>query len=74
MNRLARDDSFEILRARSLYYRIMRESGTVVTHTGDAKGISQPVSTMGGRIEKSYGTPISTLEAMAEREETSRKG
>lgn len=74
MNRLTRGDSFEILRAKSLYYRIMRESGTVVTHTGDTKDISQPVSTMGDRIEKSYGTPISTLEAMAEREETSRKG
>ena len=74
MNRLTRGDSFEILRAKSLYYRIMRESGTVVTHTGDTKDISQPVSTMGDRIEKSYGTPISTLEAMTEREETSRKG
>ena len=74
MNRPAHGDSFEILRARSLYHRILRESGTVVTHTGDTKDISQPVSTMGDRIEKSYGTPISTLEAMAEREETSRKG
>ncbi|WP_419600419.1 ISL3 family transposase [Thiolapillus sp.] len=73
MNRLGRGYSFEILRARSLSYRVMRESGTIVTHTGETKDISKPVSTMGDRIEKSYGTPISTLESLAENDELIRK-
>ena len=73
MNRLGRGYSFEILRARSLFYRVMRESGTVVTHTGETKDISKPVSTTGDRIEKSYGTPISTLESLAEHDDLLRK-
>ncbi len=73
MNRLGRGYSFEILRASSLFYRVMRESGTIVTHTGETKDISKPVSTMGDRIEKSYGTPISTLESLAENDELIRK-
>ncbi len=69
MNRMGRGYSFEMIRAKALFSHIVRESGTVVRHTGEIADISRSVSTMGERIEKVYGTPISTLEALSGREE-----
>ncbi|WP_457670007.1 ISL3 family transposase [Thiolapillus sp.] len=71
MNRLGRGYSFEMLRAKALYYRILRESGMVVTHSSANKDITKPVSTLGKKTARNFGPSISTMESVLQREDES---
>jgi len=58
-NRMGRGYSFEITRGRYLYSKIASQAGQVITHTGEPKSITDPVTVWGDAKVTDYGRYIS---------------
>jgi len=60
-NRTGRGYSFEITRGRYLYSKVSSQAGTIVTHSGKPKSITDPVSVWGNTKVVEYGRYISNF-------------
>jgi len=60
-NRLGRGYTYEIIRARLLYAKVPSQAGTIITHSGKPKSITDPVSVWGNVKTTNYGRHISSF-------------
>jgi len=60
-NSMGRGYSFEVIRGRLLYSKVSAQSGSIITHRGSPKKITDPVLTWGDAKSIYYGCNLSTL-------------